>query len=140
MTDASSNNGPDRTELSPEEWRARLTPEQYRVTREAGTEPPGTGEYCDTKTAGTYHCICCDTPLFRSNSKFDSGCGWPSFFEPLEGANLIERRDGSHGMIRTEILCAGCDAHLGHVFPDGPPPTGIRYCINSVCLKLDADE
>lgn len=122
-----------------EEWRSELTPEQYRVTREGGTERPFTGRYTDEKTAGTYKCICCGTALFRSDAKFDSGCGWPSFFEPLEGANLTELEDETHGMRRTEIRCRRCDAHLGHVFPDGPPPTGLRYCINSVCLDLDPD-
>ena len=120
-------------------WRAQLSPEAYRVAREGGTERAFTGAYTDTEDAGTYHCVCCDAPLFRSDAKFHSGCGWPSFFEPLEGANLVELRDNSHGMIRTEIRCKRCDAHLGHVFPDGPPPTGLRYCINSVCLKLDRD-
>ncbi|MCA8962491.1 MAG: peptide-methionine (R)-S-oxide reductase MsrB [Planctomycetes bacterium] len=121
------------------EWRAQLDPEAYRVTRQAGTEPPYSGRYWNSKEIGTYHCVCCDLPLFRSDSKFESGCGWPSFFEPLDGAHLVERRDTSHGMVRTEILCRRCDAHLGHVFTDGPPPTGLRYCINSVSLRLDAE-
>jgi len=120
-------------------WRERLTPEQYRVARQGGTEPPFRGAYCDEHRAGTYRCVCCGAPLFRSDAKFESGCGWPSFFEPLEGADLVELEDASHGMVRTEIRCAGCDAHLGHVFPDGPPPTGLRYCINSVCLDLEPD-
>ena len=121
------------------EWRAQLDPETYRVTRQAGTERPFSGRFNDTTTAGTYTCVCCGLPLFRSDTKFDSGCGWPSFFEPLDGANLVELRDTTHGMVRVEIRCTGCDAHLGHVFPDGPPPTGLRYCINSVSLDLDAD-
>ena len=129
----------ERIEKSEAEWRAQLTPEQYRVTREGGTERAFTGEYTDTETAGTYLCVCCGAPLFRSDAKFHSGCGWPSFFEPLEGANLVELDDTSHGMRRTEIRCRRCDAHLGHVFPDGPPPTGLRYCINSVCLDLEQD-
>ncbi|MHC4599813.1 MAG: peptide-methionine (R)-S-oxide reductase MsrB, partial [Planctomycetota bacterium] len=106
-------------------WRERLTDEQYRVTRENDTEDPFTGKYWDTKDAGVYRCVCCDLPLFRSDAKFDAGCGWPSFFEPLDGANLVESPDSSHGMVRTEILCRRCDAHLGHVFLDGPPPTGL---------------
>ena len=130
----------ERVERTDEEWRAQLTPEQYRVTRQAGTEPAFTGAYTDEERAGTYRCICCRAPLFRSDAKFHSGCGWPSFFEPLEGASLEEIEDRSHGMVRTEIRCKGCDAHLGHVFEDGPPPTGLRYCINSVSLDLEADD
>jgi peptide-methionine (R)-S-oxide reductase len=129
----------DRVDRTEEEWRAQLTPEQYRVTRQAGTEPAFTGAYTDEERVGTYRCICCKTPLFRSDAKFHSGCGWPSFFEPLEGASLEEIEDHTHGMVRTEIRCNGCDAHLGHVFTDGPPPTGLRYCINSVSLDLEAD-
>lgn len=119
-----------------EQWRAMLDPEQYQVCRLKGTERPFTGKYNNEKRAGTYHCICCDLPLFDSNTKFDSGCGWPSFYAPIEDSAMIETRDTSHGMIRTEVTCAQCDAHLGHVFPDGPPPTGLRYCINSVCLDF----
>lgn len=124
------------TKKTEAQWRAELSPEQFRVTRLGGTERPFSGAYCATKTAGTYGCICCKTPLFRSDAKFDSGCGWPSFFEPLDGARLVEVRDESHGMVRVEVRCGSCDAHLGHIFPDGPPPTGLRYCINSVCLDL----
>ncbi|MDF9620738.1 peptide-methionine (R)-S-oxide reductase MsrB [Pseudomonas entomophila] len=119
-----------------EEWRAMLDPAQYQVCRLKGTERPFSGKYNSERRDGVYHCICCDLALFDSKAKFDSGCGWPSFYEPIEEAAMIEIRDTSHGMIRTEVTCAQCDAHLGHVFPDGPPPTGLRYCINSVCLDL----
>ncbi|WP_374349792.1 peptide-methionine (R)-S-oxide reductase MsrB [Chitinimonas sp.] len=119
------------------EWRAQLDPVQYRVTRHAHTEPPFSGIYWDTTTDGIYRCICCQTPLFESGSKFDAGCGWPSFWQALPGV-VNERTDLSHGMVRTEILCAVCDAHLGHVFPDGPGPDGLRYCVNSASIDLDA--
>lgn len=119
-----------------EEWRQMLDPEQYQVCRLKGTERPFSGKYNGEKRAGVYTCICCELPLFDSSAKFDSGCGWPSFYQPLNEAAMIEIRDTSHGMIRTEVTCAQCDAHLGHVFPDGPPPTGLRYCINSVCLDF----
>ncbi len=125
---------------SDEEWREQLSPEQYRVTRQAGTERAFTGKYWNTKTDGTYECVCCGLPLFKSDVKFDSGCGWPSFFEPLEGANITEIEDKSHGMIRTEVRCSRCDAHLGHVFNDGPNPTGLRYCINSASIDLEEAE
>ncbi|QEG30425.1 Peptide methionine sulfoxide reductase MsrB [Gemmata obscuriglobus] len=118
------------------EWRAQLTPEQYRVTREHGTERACTGAYWNTKDNGVYVCVCCDQPLFDSLSKFDSGTGWPSFAEPVADEHVSTRTDRSHFMVRTEILCSRCDAHLGHVFPDGPPPHGLRYCLNSVALKL----
>lgn len=120
---------------SDEEWRALLSPEAYYVARQHGTEPAFSGEYAHCKEEGIYRCVCCQTPLFDSTAKFDSGTGWPSYDRPIDDA-IEEKRDISHGMIRTEALCAACGAHLGHVFPDGPKTTGLRYCINSVCLTL----
>lgn len=117
-------------------WQEKLTPEQFHVCREKGTEPPFTGKYTDCTTPGQYQCICCGQALFDAEHKFHSGCGWPSFWRTLNPNCVIEHSDTSHGMQRTEVTCSQCNAHLGHVFPDGPPPTGLRYCINSVSLNL----
>lgn len=128
---------PKRIEKSESEWKRQLTPAEYRIIREKGTEMPFTGEYVDAKQSGVYRCRACGTPLFSSDTKYDSGSGWPSFYRPVEQENVREAEDRSHFMRRTEILCAACDAHLGHVFPDGPNPTGLRYCVNSTSLALD---
>ncbi len=130
----------DPATLSDEEWRERLTEEQYRIARRGGTEPPFTGIYLDTETPGTYRCACCGGELFRSDAKFHSGSGWPSFTAPARPEAVATREDRSHGMRRTEVLCARCRAHLGHVFPDGPAPTGLRFCVNSASLDLEPAE
>jgi peptide-methionine (R)-S-oxide reductase len=132
--------GGGKVDKSEAEWREQLTPEQYHVTRERGTERPFTGVYTDTETAGTYRCVCCQAELFSSDDKYHSGCGWPSFSDVVDRARVELTEDRSHGMRRTEVTCAACGAHLGHVFPDGPTPTGERFCINSAALQLDAAE
>jgi peptide-methionine (R)-S-oxide reductase len=140
MTEPGRPFGEDAAALSEDEWRRRLTPEQYKVLRDKGTERAFTGEYCDEKAAGTYLCAGCGQDLFPSETKFDSGSGWPSFFQPVDPAKVDLVEDTTHGMHRTEVTCSRCGGHLGHLFPDGPRPTGERYCINSASLRLEKQD
>lgn len=132
-----SNAYMEKITKSEDEWKAQLSAEEYYVTRQKGTERAFTGRFWDHRAYGIYRCVCCGTALFASDTKFDAGCGWPSYFEPIRPENIKEQIDESHGMIRTEVMCNICDSHLGHVFPDGPPPTGLRYCINSLSLTFE---
>jgi peptide-methionine (R)-S-oxide reductase len=131
----SSPENTDPAQKTDEQWRAELSDEQYRILRQGGTERPFTGPYVQHKEPGVYRCVACGTELFASGTKFDSGSGWPSFYDVMDKGNVTLHRDASHGMVRTEVRCAGCGGHLGHVFEDGPRPTGLRYCINGACLQ-----
>ena len=136
MSDVEKTHSQAKIVKSDQEWRRQLTPQQYEITRQHGTEPAFTGQYCDTKTDGVYECLCCGESLYASTTKYDSGTGWPSFWTPIDKSKIRTKTDTSYGMVRTEVLCAACNSHLGHVFEDGPPPTGLRYCLNSASLKL----